>query len=261
MGDTGISGVEAVGPAGEEAAHVVHAARPEGGPAPAGGRLRACSGPAGRDRLPPPLQARSRQGVQPRRPRPAAGFSQTPRPCPARGEAKREKGRTAPCSLTPERGKPRPSDGAARFPGRRSSGFRRRRAGTALRRLPRGPPGTVVFPRADRGAPPDFTSRRAPRIAAAPGRAGPAAKRGHPTVRQRCGVGADKAPLRGSGRSRRCAGLGESRRQRPPAGTAQPPAHRELCPGRAPSPSCAEGCGRSACGTCKWKRFAPCFLN
>lgn len=60
VGDPSISGIEAVGPAAEEAADVVHPARPERGPARAGGRLRAFSRPAGRDRLPPPLQARSR---------------------------------------------------------------------------------------------------------------------------------------------------------------------------------------------------------
>lgn len=86
VGDTSISGIEAVGPAGEEAADVVHPARPGGGPAPAGGRLRAYSRPAGRDRLSPPLQARSRRGVQLRRARPAPGLSQTPA---LRGSGKR----------------------------------------------------------------------------------------------------------------------------------------------------------------------------
>ncbi|XP_071291028.1 uncharacterized protein [Agelaius tricolor] len=164
MGHTSISGVEAVGPAAEETAHVVHPARPEGGPAPAGGRLRAFSRPAGRDRLSPPLQARSRQGVQPCRPRPAPGLSQTP--ALARREVKRS-GKRPERSLAPRfpseanRGLPTALL-APRFPGRRSSGFRRRRAETALRRLPRGPPGTVVFPGAvSRASPP----------AAAPGRA------------------------------------------------------------------------------------------
>lgn len=78
VGDTSIPGIEAVGPAAEEAADVVHPARPGGGPAPAGGRLRAYSRPAGRDRLSPSLQARSRRGVQPCRARPAPAFSQTP---------------------------------------------------------------------------------------------------------------------------------------------------------------------------------------
>lgn len=78
VSDASIPGIEAVGPAAQEAADVVHPARPEGGPVPAGGRLRAFSRPAGRHRPPPPLQARSRQGGQPCRARPAPGLSETP---------------------------------------------------------------------------------------------------------------------------------------------------------------------------------------
>lgn len=78
VSDTSIPGIEAVGPAGEEAADIVHPARPGAGPAPAGGRLRAFSRPTGRDRLSPALQARSRRGVQPCKAGPAPAFSQPP---------------------------------------------------------------------------------------------------------------------------------------------------------------------------------------
>lgn len=152
MGDAGISGIEAVGPAAEEAADVVYAASPEGGPAAAGRRLRAYSRPAGPDRLSPPLQARSRQGAQPCRTRPALGLSQTP----ALREAKRsgKKARTAPYSLTSERGKPRPPDVTPRLPRPPQRRFPQTPGGDSPAPPPRGPPGTVVFPGADSlGAP------------------------------------------------------------------------------------------------------------
>lgn len=182
-----------------------------------------------------------------------AGFSSKPRP--ARPEAKRSRKRPEHPLLLDSRA-------------RQTEASRQRSAlpRPPQRRFPQTPGG-------DSRAPPPPPPRPAgycsfPR-AASPGRAGPAeaaawcprGERGRSPVRERCGVGAETAPLRGPGRSRRRAGLGESRRQRPPAGTAEPPAHRERCPGRAPRRSCAEGCGRSACGACRWKRFTRCFLN
>lgn len=109
MGDTSISGIKAVGPAGEEAADVVSPRRPGGGPPPAGGCLRAHSWASGQARLSPLLLAHSWRDEQPYRARARTGFLSPPPPCPARGEAKREKALTGPHSLTPERLKLRPS--------------------------------------------------------------------------------------------------------------------------------------------------------